>query len=484
MIRRSFFYSFVEKSAGLVLALLTMAIVSRLLTPTEVGLFMVASSLVILIEAFRDFGLGSFLIQERNLTLGVTRSATTLIGLMSLILGLCVYLGSGVTATFYGEPELGELMRLAAFAFLFAPISNPLLALLRRDMNFRAVAWIGIASGMANATTTIALAFSGLGAISFVWGSLLAAIVGAVGALIARPDWGIFRPSLLYWRKVIPFGAWTTVATLVSMIYDALPRLMLGRVMSFGAVGLLSRAISLTQMPDKLFLSAVPPVVLPAMSAKLRAGESLAEPYLRGLDIITAIHWPALAFLAVMADPIVQLLLGPQWLEVIPLVQITAVAGMLLSPTYLAFAVLVSLGRVQQMALISLAALPASMAIIFVATGYGLAAVAWSLVPANAVQVAPSLVYTRRLLGFTWAELGTVALRSAALTACTAILPTLVILAQGSALGLVGLFMAVLGAVAGWGLGLALIAHPLFMEICTFWAEQRPFIDRARNDAR
>ena len=64
MIRRSFFLSFADKAVGLVLALATMASVARLMTPAEVGLFLVGSSLVILVEAFRDFGGASYLIQE------------------------------------------------------------------------------------------------------------------------------------------------------------------------------------------------------------------------------------------------------------------------------------------------------------------------------------------------------------------------------------------------------------------------------------
>ncbi|EPX85739.1 oligosaccharide flippase family protein [Salipiger mucosus] len=465
MVRRSFFFSFADKSTGLVLTLATMAVVSRLMTPAEVGLFMVASSLVILIEAFRDFGVAAFLIQEPELTPDLTRSAVTVIGLMSLGLGLCMALSAGLAAALFEMPELGELIRIAALGFLAAPISNPLVALMQRDMNFAAVARINISAAAVNAATTITLAILGFGAFSFVWGSVCAAATSALGAAISRPEWWIFRPTLRHWRRVVPFGAWTTVVTLLGMLFEAMPRLILGKAMGFGAVGLFTRSVSLTQMPDRLLLSAVQPVVLPALSAQVRAKKGLVEPYLLGISLITAIQWPALLCLALLADPIVRLLLGPQWLGVIPLVQVVSFAAMLLAPIYLAFPVLVATGRVRQMALLSLVALPLSMAVILVATRFGLSAVAWSLFPANAIHVGLILVYIRRLVGFRWTQLGAAALRSAVVALCTGATAGLLVAIHGVELSLLQAGLAAAGAFAGWLGGLALTGHPLAAEI-------------------
>ena len=152
MFRRSIAFSFLDKSTGFVLALVTMAIVSRLMTPSEVGLFVVASSLVILLEAVRDFGVAAFLIQAKELQPELVRSAVTLIGLISLTLGLFIAFGADLAARLYGMSELADLIRIAALAFLVAPLSNPLLALLRRDMNFAAVARISVAAALANAS--------------------------------------------------------------------------------------------------------------------------------------------------------------------------------------------------------------------------------------------------------------------------------------------------------------------------------------------
>lgn len=465
MVRRSLAFSFADKTAAFVLSLMTMAVVSRLMTPAEVGLFMVASSLVIMIETFRDFGVAAYLIQEPDLSPDVVRSAVTVIAILSLLLGIATFSGAGLIADIYGDPRLGGLLRLASAAFLVGPISNPLLALLRRDMNFSAVARISIAAAFMSASVTIILAFKGFGASSFVWGSLAGACTNAIGAAFFRPDWWIFKPSLKHWRRVLPFGAWSSAVTLLNMLYDAMPRLLLGRLLGFGAVGLFARAVSLNQLPDRLLLSAVQPVVLPALAAKAREGGNLAGPYLLGISLISAIQWPALLSLALLADPIVRLLMGDQWLEVVPLVRIVAIASLPMVPIYLAFPVLVTIGRVRMMAQISLVTMPAAIGMIFFAAHFNLSAVAWSLLVANLVQVTAMVVAIRRYVHFTWADLVRIAVRSGTVAICAAAFPAFVVGLHGPTLSVPMTFLAAAGAAIGWGVGLHAVSHPLAAEL-------------------
>ena len=118
-----------------------------------------------------------------------------------------------------------------------------------------------------------------------------------------------------------------------------------------------------------------------------------------------------------------------------------------------------------EMALVSLVARPVAMAAIWLASPFGLTAVAWSLIPANAANVLPLLVLVRRHVGVRWTELGRVALRSALVAGCAAMAPAGMVLLHGAAMGLPLAGLSATGAVIGWGVGLALARHPLGIEI-------------------
>ena len=467
MMRRSLAFSFVDKFAGIAMNLATMAVVARLLTPAEVGLFLVASAAIILIETFRDFGIGPLIVQATELSPRLVRTGFTLMALLSAAMAAVLLLGADAFAGFYGEPELAPMLRVSALAFALAPFAAPILALLRRDMAFDRVARISIAAALVNSGTTVTLAALGFGPMSFIWAAVLAAAVTAAGALACRPDLSIFRPTLTEWREVIRFGAYSSVVTLLNLLFDFLPRLILGRALGFGPVGLYGRAVTLCQLPERAVMMALQPVLLSSMAAEARRGGSLEGPYLRGIANLSVVQWPTLVCLALLADPLVRVLLGGQWLGVVPLVQILALAGLSLFPVYLSFPVLVAAGRMQDMVRITLLTLPVCVLVVLVAAQGGIEAVAWSAFLTGPIQAGVALVVVRRHVPFAWGELAAAMRRSALVTLCAAAPPLAVLLLTGADLSLTvpEAALAGAGAVLGWLAGLRLARHPFEAEV-------------------
>ncbi|MFN3524862.1 MAG: oligosaccharide flippase family protein [Paracoccus sp. (in: a-proteobacteria)] len=460
---RSLAFTIADKASGMVLSITTMAIVSRILSPAEIGVFLVGSGIIVLIEAFRDFGVATYLIQAREMTAQLFRTAVTIMALLSAALAAAIFVLADVLAGFYDSAELAQVIHIALLAFIVAPIGNPLLALLRRRMQFGRVALIGMAAGATNAITSMGLAFAGYGMFSLAWASVLAAGVSALGAVIATRKLPSFRPSLAEWRVLLPFGAWSSIVTLLGMMMEALPRLILGRMLGFEMAGLFARSVALSQLPERLFLSAVQPVVLPAMAARLRMGDSVAAPYLLGTSWITGLQWPMLAMIALLATPLVSLLLGEQWTGVVPLLRIVALSSLFLFPQYLAFPVLVAAGRVRLMAVASAITLPVSGLIMIFAAHWGLREAALSLFIIAPFQGLIMLHVTHRCIRFGWGNLLGVLCRSGLVAAMTAAPAAAVLLWQAGTLD-AGLGPGALASVAGllgWMVGLKATGHPI-----------------------
>ena len=131
------------------------------------------------------------------------------------------------------------------------------------------------------------LASLGQGYMAMAWAGLVAVVVRILGANIVQPMPWAFRPTLVGWRDILFFGAWSTATGIVNVIHDTLPQLIIGRVLGTVPVGLFSRAQTVCQLPDKLISSALHPIVLPALAEHARRGGSLKEPYLLGLSTCT-----------------------------------------------------------------------------------------------------------------------------------------------------------------------------------------------------
>jgi O-antigen/teichoic acid export membrane protein len=182
--------------------------------------------------------------------------------------------------------------------------------------------------------------------------------------------------------------------------------------------------------------------------------------------------------LALLADPAVRVLLGPQWGEVPALVRPIALATIALAPAFMTYPVLVAAGRVRDALVSSLISLPPSVLIMIAAATHGLQAVALSFAVTAPLQMAVALVFVRRAIGLSWGELLRASRASCLLTLATALVPVAVVALSptGFALGWLGTGLALAGGAAGWIAGLWALDHPVRREIGGTW---RLLTDRA-----
>ena len=468
-IRRSILASVADKYVSQGIAIVTLAVMSRILTPAEIGLYMLANTVILLADGLRYFGVGIYIVQEKSLDRAAIRSTFTIALLMSVGIVLGLNLIADPIARFFRQPELARLVTIATLAFCVIPFGSPIVALLQRELAFTALAWMNVAAAVVSAAVTIGLGATGLGPESYVWGYVVSSAAMALLAIMVRPDLWIFRPSLVGARRILSFGMTSSAVTVVNMAYDMLPRLALGRLLGVDAVGVYSRAVTVCQLPDRAIVSALSPVVLPAMAAQTRAGGDLKASYLRGLTLMSAVQWPALIMLALLADPVVRILLGQQWGETAPLVRMIALAMMALAPAFLTFPVLVAAGRIRDTLLASLISLPPSILLVIGAATFGLWHVAASMFVAVPLQMFVALLFVRRAIDMSWREFFDALRKSALMTMGTAALPGLVLLTarNGYVLSLGEAALAVLGGAVGWLAVLMLTEHPLKEELFT-----------------
>lgn len=162
-VRRSIAFSMIEKYLSQILLIATTAIMARVLTPAETGLYMTANAVILLADNFRNFGVGIYIIQEKQVDRTLMRSAFTVTLAITLAIAAAIYIGAGSIASFYASPELKTLLVVATLGFLAVPFGSPVMALLQRDMAFRAVACINSAAALAGFAVTVTLGLRGSG---------------------------------------------------------------------------------------------------------------------------------------------------------------------------------------------------------------------------------------------------------------------------------------------------------------------------------
>lgn len=467
-LQRSIFFSATERYGGLLLLLISTAVLSRLLTPAEFGVYAVVNAIVAVIAAsFQEFGGANYLIQKRDLSERNIRTSFTVTFCISVAVALLLLLSSEFIDWSFKQEGLNTGLAIAALSFVLTPFSMVISALLRRNMAFGKLAICTLAANFAGVSVSILLALLHFSFMAPIWGGVVTNLVLTVLLVTASQNLRIFRPSFLGYKDVLEFGMFSGGVSLINVFYNLAPQIFLARILDFAAVGLYSRTVGVTQLFDKLIGQVLSPVIMPAIFNETGAGGSLKRIYLDAMALLTAVQWPFLAFMAIMAHPIILIWLGATWLEVVPLVRLLSIANLALFAACLTYPVLVAVGRVRDSLISSLISLPPSLLVVFAASFFGVQAVAASALLTLPFQAAVAIHFISRHIDIGWKDLLRATSKGAIVT-LTASVPAAVFatLIQYNQLHpVLGLGLACFTSSAGWLLGLILTEHPLLFRL-------------------
>lgn len=353
-VRRALFLSFVERYLMLAVALASNMLLARLLTPEQVGVFSVSLAVIGIAQALRDFGVGNYLIQEVDLTPSKTASAFTL----SLAIGSSLFLlalaAAPSVAAFYGEPRMIVTVWVAALNFLLMPIGTVCMSLLRRTMSFRDALVANLLGTIVGAVVSVGLALAAFGETSLAWGSVA---TQGVTALVA---WWMVRHSRPIglgwsnWRAVARFGGMSSTSGLVTSISMDANDLVVGKLLGFQSVAILSRAQGLSNLVHRDLLGAVRNVALPALAQARRDGSDVGAQFLKGVANMVLLAWVLYGFLACFALEAVRILYGSQWMSAVPLVPIFCLGGAFAAINVITPNLLVAIGQMKVMMVLDL----------------------------------------------------------------------------------------------------------------------------------
>ena len=467
VVRRALAFATGEQYVRLAIHFALIVTVSRLLTPTEIGVSVIGIGIIQIALGVRHFATSDFLIQQQEVTQDDIRASFTVMFLLTALIVSAMFVLAPWFATFYGEEKLAHFLRIAAVAGLIEAVSMPIKGLLRRDMAFGAIALIHTASALVTAVVTVSLALAGFSYMSMAWAMVAAAATTTFLSFYLRLDLSILRPTLKAWSNVLTFGGYTGASYAINQTYEALPQLVLGHVLPPSAVGLYNRAQVVSEIPDRVVLEGATAVAFPALAAAVRQGHSLKEPYLRALGYITVFFWPALILLALLAYPTVVLVLGEDWLDVVPLLQVMALGGLAWFPAKLTTPVLLAVGANRDRALAVLVTRSVAGLVLCCAAYFGVMAMAASQLVTQPYVMVVSLWYVRRHIPFAWREVWAALWKSAVVSASSAAGPVCVVaVAEANLeLSIAATVMAVVLAVVGWLTGVVVTQHPVLLEL-------------------
>ena len=211
-----------------------------------------------------------------------------------------------------------------------------------------------------------------------------------------------WRPRFLFssesLRHLLGYGGPVLGSNFVWYLERNTDNFLIGRVLGPAALGAYGIAYNIMLVPILKIVSPIQQVFFPAMSRIRQAGD-LGPVWLRMTRVLTALAFPLLVGLAVVAPEFVAVVLGEKWHAAVRVLQVLAWVGIVQVLAAQATNVLEAIGRVGVVLRYSFVSAAASIAGFLIGLQWGIVGVAVGYTIANAVLVPIYLVIGCRLVG-------------------------------------------------------------------------------------
>jgi O-antigen/teichoic acid export membrane protein len=294
------------------LSYLQVILVMRILGPAEIGLFALASAIVMTLDPLSDFGIGDRLIQQDATDLQESyESAVTLQLLLSLVLWVIVIATAPILAKLYHQPRLTSLMIATSYVAFTGLMQLPL-SLLFRELRYfeqRFFVFLGKAAGF---VVALGLVLLGAGVWCLVFAGLTELLVTAIPAWKVAPLRPRWRFSIENFRRLINFGFSVWMAKLSYVLVQQGSILVLSALLLVRDVGEFRAAEQLVGLV--IYLEVVlGQTIFPVLCKIKDQKQSLESAFMKASRI--SMLWIAGTsfFLWLFADPLVRYVLTPKW---------------------------------------------------------------------------------------------------------------------------------------------------------------------------
>lgn len=321
---RGMFWAYGSYVGGRLLVLLTVAILARVLEPSEFGLVAIALLVTTLLDTVADLGVSEALIVVDDDEVHEKAHTAWTLGMIGAgVLTLATAALGPLAAAFFDEPALTVMLPVLGANFVLRALGITHFALAQKQLDFRTRTIAEASDVLVRGVVGIGLALWGAGAYSLV-GGYLAGTIAMTISLWALVPW---RPSPRLHRAdlsgLLRFGGGLTAIDVISAIVTNVDYLIIGRVLGTTDLGLYTLGWRLPELVIVNFAVVAGLVLFPAFAEIER--RALAGAYLTALRYTLIVCLPFAVGLALLAEPMVLIAFGDRWIGSIEVMQVLTI---------------------------------------------------------------------------------------------------------------------------------------------------------------
>lgn len=377
---KSVLWSAVERFSVQGVQFVLTIVIARLVSPSDYGLIAMLGIFIAIAQTFIDSGFSNALIQKQQRT----ETDFSTVFYFNIVVGITVYLlfylCSPYIASFYNEPELDIIAKVVGLNLIISAFSVVQRAKLTIALNFKLQALISLSSVLISGITGISLAYLGYGVWAIVFQSLINNFLNSV-LLWSLAKW---IPRICFsWKsfnQLFKYGSKLLMAGVLDTIYLNLYSLVIGKRFSATSLGYYNRTSTIAQFPSINISGIINRALFPILCEVQNHKEELVDTYNKTVRITACCVFPLMTILFCLSEPLIEVILGEQWMPSGKLLQILCLAYFMTPIMILMLQILNVKGRSDYSLKAEFCKKGTSLLLLLITMPFGIKVMCWGLV--------------------------------------------------------------------------------------------------------
>jgi teichuronic acid exporter len=321
-VARSMFWIAWSRGALQVLYFATTLLVARILVPADYGVMALAGIWTTSVGMLAEMGLGAAIIQFRDLDRREIDTCFWTTMILAIIGWAALSLGASMIAEWFAVPRLADVLPVLGLVLPLTACCVVSDSLLRRRLALDRVSQAEVIGGVVTLPVILGCALGGLGVWTLVVGALMAPAVRSAATFAFAP----WRPGFHFGgerlKEMLHFSLSTLGVRILWVLRESADELIIGKITGQVTLGLYTMAKELALLPGSKISTVINMLSAPMMAELQTNIDAMRTAFYRALRLTAAIALPTSAGIALVADEMVAVLLGPKWLPSAPLLRL------------------------------------------------------------------------------------------------------------------------------------------------------------------
>lgn len=400
-------WKFGERISAQVVTFVVSVILARLLPTEAYGLITLVTIFITFANCVVTNGFGSALIQKKDADNTDFSSVLYFQLFASTVLYIILFLTAPLIAKFFGEGYdlLAPVLRVLGLRIPLTAINNVQQAYVSKKMIFRKFFFATIIGTVISAVVGIWMAYAGYGVWALVAQYLTNTTVGTI-VLAFTIKW---KPELKFsvknLRSLFSYGWKILIASVIGELYNEIRTLIIGKLYTSNDLAFFDKGKQLPNIIVTNINTTISSVLFPAISNAQNNINDVKNMMRRSIKTSAYIMCPLMFGLAVVAEPVISLLLTDKWLPCVPYLQIYCITYCFEPIQTANLQAIRALGRSDIILKLEIIKKGSSLLILFAVMNFGVNAIALSLFATTLIAAVANTLPNKKLINYSYKEL-------------------------------------------------------------------------------